>query len=81
MRSRARGHEAPEAAGALETRAGKLGFKSNGKPGEGGLGFTQVSSAAFWRISHRKAGVEVGEHVVGCFGSPGKTLWGPGLRQ
>lgn len=65
----------------METTAGKLGFKSNRKPGEGGLGFTLVSLAEFWRISRREAGVEVGEHVVGCFGSPGKTLWGPGLRR
>lgn len=63
----------------METTAGKLGFKSNGTPVEGGLGFTQVSSAAFWRISHRKAGVEVGEHVVGCLGVQDRHYGGLGF--
>lgn len=63
----------------METTAGKLGFKSNRKPGEGGLGFTLVSSADFWRISRREAGVEVGEHVVGCFGVQERHYGGLGF--
>lgn len=43
----------------------KLGFKCNRKTLEGGLSFTLVSLAALWRTNHRKAGVEVGEQVLG----------------